>query len=60
MLRQALEDLPPSYPEPLLLQVVHGYSQQEIAERLGLSAAGVGTRLFRAREKLRAALGEQA
>jgi len=60
VLRQALEALTPSYREPLLLQVVHGYSQQEIAERLGLSAAGVGTRLFRARKKLRAALGEQA
>ena len=56
VLRQALERLPEEYREPLLLQVVHGYSQKEIAERLGLSSAGVGTRLFRARNKLRDAL----
>jgi RNA polymerase sigma-70 factor (ECF subfamily) len=56
VLRQALDRLPGEYREPLLLQVVHGYSQKEIAERLGLSSAGVGTRLFRARNKLREAL----
>jgi len=56
VLRQALERLPQEYREPLLLQVVHGYSQKEIAQRLGLSCAGVGTRLFRARNKLRQAL----
>jgi RNA polymerase sigma-70 factor (ECF subfamily) len=59
-LRQALRELPAEYREPLLLQVLHGYSQQEIADRLGISAAGAGTRLFRARQKLRAALGDQA
>ncbi|TVQ92001.1 MAG: sigma-70 family RNA polymerase sigma factor [Chromatiaceae bacterium] len=58
VLRQALQDLAPEYREPLLLQVLHGCSQQEIAERLGLTSAGVGTRLFRARQKLRGALGE--
>ena len=52
-LRRALEQLPADYREPLLLQVVYGYSQKEIATRLGLSPAGVGTRLFRARQKLR-------
>ncbi len=57
VLRRALDALPPRYREPLILQVVHGHSQQEIADRLGLSSAGVGTRLFRARERLRAALG---
>jgi RNA polymerase sigma-70 factor (ECF subfamily) len=57
-LRRALRALPPEYRDPLLLQVLHGYSQQEIAQRLGLSPAGVGTRLFRARQKLRTALGE--
>jgi len=60
VLRRAIRDLPDAYREPLILQVIHGYSQQEIAARLGLSSAGVGTRLFRARQKLRAALGEQA
>ena len=58
VLRQALEDLPAEYRDPLILQVVHGYSQQEIADCMGLSSAGVGTRLFRARKKLRDAMGE--
>lgn len=58
VLRQALQDLAPEYREPLLLQVLHGCSQQEIAEHLGLTSAGIGTRLFRARQKLRVALGE--
>jgi DNA-directed RNA polymerase specialized sigma24 family protein len=32
---------------------------KEIAARLGLTSAGAGTRLFRARQKLREALGER-
>lgn len=56
VLRQALEQLPEDYREPLLLQVIHGYSQKEIAVQLGISVAGAGTRLFRARAKLREAL----
>ena len=59
VLRRALRELPEAYRAPLLLQVLHGYSQQEIAERLGISSAGVGTRLHRARARLRAALGER-
>jgi RNA polymerase sigma-70 factor (ECF subfamily) len=53
VLRRALERLPLEYREPLLMQVLHGYSQKEIAAQLGLSVAGAGTRLFRARQKLR-------
>lgn len=56
VLRRALDELPEDYREPLLLQVVEGYSQKEIALRLGISPAGAGTRLFRARQKLREAL----
>lgn len=59
VLRRAIRELPEEYREPLVLQVVHGYSQQEIADKLGLTSAGVGTRLFRARQKLRNALGDQ-
>ncbi len=58
VLRNAIRALPKEYSEPLLLQVLHGYSQREIADCLDLSSAGVGTRLFRARQKLRAAMGE--
>jgi len=56
VLRQALERLPEEYREPLLMQVVMGYSQKEIAQHLGISVAGAGTRLFRAREKMRGLL----
>ncbi len=59
VLRRAIAALPAEYREPLILQVLHGLSQQEIAGRLGLSSGGVGTRLFRARQKLREALGER-
>jgi len=59
VLRRALRALPREYREPLVLQVIHGYSQQEIADRLGLTSPGVGTRLFRARKRLRESLGEQ-
>ena len=53
VLRQALDKLPEDYREPLLMQVIHGYSQKEIAAHLGISVAGAGTRLFRARQQLR-------
>lgn len=53
VLRRAIRELPVEYREPLVLQVIHGYSQKEIAEHLGISTAGAGTRLFRARQKLR-------
>ena len=53
VLRRALAQLPTEYREPLLLQIIHGYSQKEVAEHLGISVAGAGTRLFRAREKMR-------
>ena len=56
VLRRALDRLPPEYREPLLMQVVYGYSLKEIAEQLGISNAGAGTRLFRAREKMRGLL----
>ena len=58
VLRRAIRKLPDEYREPLILQVIGGYSQKEIASRLGLSSAGAGTRLFRARQRLREALGE--
>ena len=53
VLRQAIAELPEKYREPLLLQVLYGYSQKEIAEQMDISVAGAGTRLFRARKMLR-------
>ena len=58
VLRQAIADLPKAYRDPLLLQVVYGYSLAEIARHLKVSEAGAATRLFRARQQLRATLGE--
>lgn len=55
-LRRAVAELPPQYSEPLLLQVLGGYRCEEIAQLLDLSPGAVMTRLFRARQKLRAVL----
>ena len=52
-LRHAIMRLPIEYREPLVLQVLGGFSTEEIARELALSATAVLTRLFRARNKLR-------
>jgi RNA polymerase sigma-70 factor, ECF subfamily len=56
--RAAILKLPDEYREPLVLQVLMGYSTAEIARELDLSGAAVLTRLYRARRQLRAACGE--
>lgn len=55
-LRQAVLRLTEDYREPLLLQVIGGFSAEEIGQIMNLSTANVLTRLFRARQKLRAEL----
>jgi RNA polymerase sigma-70 factor (ECF subfamily) len=57
-IRAALFKLPDEYREPLVLQVLMGYSTAEIAAELNLSNAAVLTRLFRGRNQLRALCGE--
>jgi RNA polymerase sigma-70 factor, ECF subfamily len=57
MLRYAIMKLPLEYREPLVLQVLGGFSTQEIASELKLSPTAVLTRLFRARNKLRVICG---
>jgi RNA polymerase sigma-70 factor, ECF subfamily len=57
-LRTAIFKLPSEYREPLVMQVLMGYSTAEIAAELELSNAAVLTRLFRARKQLRAMCGE--
>jgi len=52
-LRQAIYGLEDDYREPLVLQVLMGYSTNEIAEQMGLKQGAVLTRLHRARLKLR-------
>jgi len=53
IVRAAMLQLEPKYREPLLLQVLGGFSCDEIARELGLGAAAVMTQLFRARQKLK-------
>jgi RNA polymerase sigma-70 factor, ECF subfamily len=52
-LHQAIMKLEKDYRDPLMLQVVGGFSGKEIAEILDLNNNTVMTRLFRARSKLR-------
>lgn len=55
-LHQALRDLPVKYREPLMMQVLDGYSLDEIAEVFELPRNTVATRLHRARQRLRRVL----
>lgn len=55
-MRDAIARIEPKYREPLLLQLVGGFSCEEIAQQLGITAAAVMTQLFRARAKLGALL----
>lgn len=52
LLRQ-IESLEPEYSEPLILQIIGGFSGDEIAQLLALNLNTVNTRLFRARKQLR-------
>ena len=57
-IRAAIRRLEPKYREPLLMQVLGGFSCEEIARELNISAAAVMTQLFRARQKLKVMLGD--
>ncbi len=52
-LREAIFALDEDYREPLVLQVLMGYSTSEIGEMMGLKQGAVLTRLHRARLKLK-------
>jgi RNA polymerase sigma-70 factor (ECF subfamily) len=56
-LRRAMLALPDEYREPLVLQIIGGFSTGEIAHELNLTLPAVLTRLFRARNKLREMYG---
>ena len=58
LLRASMANLPKKYREPLLMQVVMGYSCQDIADELGINKNAVMTRLFRARQQLKDKLGK--
>jgi RNA polymerase sigma-70 factor (ECF subfamily) len=55
-LRRIMAALSEEYREPLMLQIVFGYTGDEIAEQLGLNKNTVMTRLFRARNQVKEAL----
>ncbi|WP_115718256.1 sigma-70 family RNA polymerase sigma factor [Gallaecimonas mangrovi] len=55
-LQRAMAQLSVEYREPLLLQVLFGYSGEEIGQLLSLNTNTVMTRLFRARNQLRTLL----
>ena len=57
--RRALAALDADYRDPLLLQVIGGFSCKEIGAMLDLNTNTVLTRLFRARKTLREQLGER-
>jgi len=52
-LRESIFELEDDYREPLVLQVLMGYSTTEIGELMGLKQGAVLTRLHRARLKLK-------
>jgi RNA polymerase sigma factor (sigma-70 family) len=55
--RRAIAELPPDEREIVRLQHLDGFTQSQIAERLGLPAGTVKSRSFRAHQRLAAALG---
>ena len=57
LVRRAMARLDPKYREPLLMQVLGGFSCEEIAAELNVTTGAVMTQVFRARQKLKAALG---
>lgn len=57
LVRRAMARLDAKYREPLLMQVLGGFSCEEIAAELGVTPGAVMTQVFRARQKLKAALG---
>ena len=59
VLRASLARLANEYREPLVLQVIYGYSCEEIGELLGLGKGAVMSRVFRARQMLRATLTDE-
>ena len=58
VMRRALAGLSNEYREPLLLQVIGGFSCKEIGQLLELNTNTVLTRLFRARKTLREQLAD--
>ncbi len=56
LIHNAMRKLDPKYREPLLMQVLGGFSCEEIARELKITPAAVMTQVFRARQKLKSML----
>ncbi|MBO1256078.1 sigma-70 family RNA polymerase sigma factor [Alteromonas sp. 5E99-2] len=54
--RKHISKLDEEYRDPLMLQVIFGFTGEEIAEQLSLNKNTVNTRLFRARSQLKESL----
>ncbi len=59
-LDQAVAALPTLYKEPLLLMLVSGLTQEQVARELKTTAKAIEMRIRRAKKQLRAAMGEDA
>lgn len=57
-LRPMAEELPEKYGRPLVMADFEGYTQQEVADEIGLSLSGAKSRVQRARKKLKQRLRE--
>jgi len=57
-LREKIASMPEEYREPLVLQIIGGFSGEEIASMLSLNKNTVMTRLFRARNQLKEMVDE--
>ncbi|NOY65819.1 MAG: sigma-70 family RNA polymerase sigma factor [Gammaproteobacteria bacterium] len=57
IIHEAIFSLDNEYREPLLLQVLGGFSCNEIADMMDIKPGAVMTRLFRAKQQLRQVLG---
>jgi RNA polymerase sigma-70 factor (ECF subfamily) len=58
ILRKAMLELDEKYREPLILQIIHGFSSREISQTMEISENAVLTRVFRAKQKLKSVLTE--
>lgn len=58
-LREKIAQMPEEYREPLVLQIIGGFSGDEIATMLSLNKNTVMTRLFRARNQLKEAVDDE-
>ncbi len=55
-IREMVDDLPEKYRQAILLTEFQGLSQQDLADRLGISLSGAKSRVQRAKEQLRTML----